>query len=514
MCRNPARFAGPAQHTARTCRAFDLNFGIAMVNITDPVTHAAFAVLVSVVAGTFLLIVVAIFRRWMQIRFSRHVHALRREYRPVVARALCGAHSIAEVEKLSELSLPDLELLLDPVFSKRKLPERCLDALRNLCADLRLIKLWESRVARGSIADTSQSESGEGGPDPAVLRHLERAKSIRNLGALRHRASWPLLVKALDDRHLDIQLVALRSLAAINAEESFPVLGERLQAVILGTVQFPPLQGLRAAMVSFELSCASSLMPLLLHPHRIVRHYAADILRTMVYHQAARRPDFGLTSEIITPGMVELLLTKLPKDASSDVRARTAEVIVFLNNSRTDSVLRELLKDRQWFVRMRAVRALARRGHALAPLHAGICECLRDPHWRVREAAIHTLLSFGPEGTGEVFRQFMQSPDGAAREQILEIVERAGLAGALADAYEVDGGSDGMASAEPSKAGGTGRAVAQVSPGGGAATHAEFLHRVDSGLEPGNQASNARGQKSKGASQPPLEDDGRHSPSL
>ena len=76
------------------------------------------------------------------------------------------------------------------------------------------------------------------------MRYLLRAKSIRNLGTLRHRPSWPLLVNALDDRHPDIQLVALRSLAALGAPESFPVLRERLHAVVQGNSTIPAVAGI------------------------------------------------------------------------------------------------------------------------------------------------------------------------------------------------------------------------------------------------------------------------------
>ncbi len=487
-----------------------------MFNITDPVTRAALAVLVSVLAGTCLLILVAVFRRGMQIRFSRYVHYLRKQYRPILAKVLSTTRDTTGIEALRSLPLNDLELLLDPVFSKRKLPERCLGSLQSLCAELGLIKLWESRVANGHAVHPPRPRFDSGGmhADHPSLRHLLRAKSIRNLGTLRHRPSWPLLNMALDDRKVDIQMVALRSLAEMGAPESFPVLGDRLQSVVQGTASSPPLQGLRAAMVRFDHSCAPALMPSLLHPHRNVRYYAAEILRTMVYRHAAQDSAFALTPQIITPAMVEVILTLLPQDPNSDVRARAAEVMVFLGDTRTAPVLQTLLRDPQWFVRMRAVRALARPGIPATLPQAAICECLRDPHWRVREAAIQTLLSSGQEGTHEVFRQFLQSPDGEMREQILEIVQRAGLARDLADAYEAEGSSDGVAPSEPLAGAGAGKAIPADLPKPRTAARAEFLHRVVPGLDPGNSTSNARGQKPKGAYRRQPQNDGPRYPSV
>jgi hypothetical protein len=67
-----------------------------MGNIADPVTHWAFVILVSVVMGTGLLIAVAFFRRWTQIRYARYVHTLQRQYRPLLAEALSGRGTLRE----------------------------------------------------------------------------------------------------------------------------------------------------------------------------------------------------------------------------------------------------------------------------------------------------------------------------------------------------------------------------------------------------------------------------------
>ena len=77
---------------------------------------------------------------------------------------------------------------------------------------------------------------------------------------------------------------------------------------------------------------------------------------------------------------MELLLTGLAVDASAEIRARVAEVLVFLADPRAASVLHKLLRDRQWFVRLRTVSALARSRQSTASLHLEIRECLRDPH--------------------------------------------------------------------------------------------------------------------------------------
>lgn len=234
-----------------------------MVNIADPITHWVLMMLLSVVMGTFLLIAAAFLRRWQQIRYSYYVHYLRSDYRPILAKALAGERSPSGIEALRELSIADLEIVVDPLFSKRKLTERQLVFLLALCAELGLIRLWQSRSAKGppDVSVPSGAGAARRFADRPAVRYLLRAKSIRNLGKLRHRESWPLLAKAMDDRHHDIQLLALRSLASMGAPESFPMLRDRLHAVAQGKSATPPLPGLRAAMVSFDLSCVPAAFP-------------------------------------------------------------------------------------------------------------------------------------------------------------------------------------------------------------------------------------------------------------
>ena len=109
--------------------------------------------------------------------------------------------------------------------------------------------------------------------------------------------------------------------------------------------------------------------------------------------------------------------------------------MVFLADPRATPVLRNLLLDPQWFVRLRTVRALAHLRQAAAPLRLDIRECLRDPHWQVREAAIHTLISLGEEGRHQLYEYFLTSPDRTSREQIVEVIERTGLMSALVEEY-------------------------------------------------------------------------------
>ena len=407
-----------------------------MAKFADPVMQWAFLIMVSVVMGTCLLILVAFFRRWQQFRYGRYIHALQRQHRPALAKLLSGARSPSDVEALRELPWEDLELLLDPLLSKRRLPERCFVFLQALCVELGLIELWQGRVVPWHAASPSSGNRERHDVRArAGMRYLRRIKSMRNLGVLRHRPSWPLLVKALDDRHPEVQVVALRALAALGAPECFPFLRERLHAVVQGHLTSPPVHGLQAAMVSFDLTCAPALLPSLRHADRQIRLYATEILRAMIHREEVRQPRLTLTQELLTPPLVEWLLTELAVDASAETRARAAEVIVFLADPCATPVLRNLLLDDQWFVRLRTVQALANLRRAAAPLRLDIRQCLRDPHWQVREAAIHTLISLGPEGRVQLYEHFLTSPNHPTREQTVEVIERTGLMSDLVEQY-------------------------------------------------------------------------------
>jgi len=403
---------------------------------TASLTHLAVMTIALVIMGTLLLMAVAIFRRWQQVRYARYLHSLRKRYRPILAESLRGTCTAAGIVALQELPRSDLELLIDPLFSKRKVPESHLVFLQSLCGQLGLTQLWQYRLVTGE-EPPYQPASPSGAPRRLsarpLLSFLLRAKSIRNLGILRHRSSWPHLVKALDDPHPDIQSVALRALAAIRAHESFPAILERLTTVALGGPASLSLRALRTALISFDLGCSAALVPPLRHPYPPIRALGADILREMVRREAARVPDFFLRPEDSSPELIELILSDLCRDASAEVRGRVAEVLAYLSDARATAVLHELLFDPEWYVRLRAVRGLASPRHASAL--AGVRACLRDPHWRVREAAIRTLIALGPLGRKELYECFLTTQDPILRDQLVVEIERTGLMASLINDY-------------------------------------------------------------------------------
>jgi HEAT repeat protein len=410
-----------------------------MAHGMEPLTEMACAILVLVLVGTGLLVAAAVVRRQQQERYFEGVNHLRRRYRPVLRRLLAGKCDPQGLAALRALPQQDLEILLDQFLSHARLPPAQAGLLRKLCAELGLLEIWQ-RHLRGQVEAVSFRDALS---HPEGLLHLSRrlnfllrGRSARNLGALRDQASWPLLVQALDDPHPDVQAVALRSLAAIQEPQSFPGLVERLHAAVLGNSPLISPRAFAAALASFPLSQVLGLLPSLRHPHARIRSLATDILREMVKRQVASDGDFVLDPALFPRELTDLFLTELASDPDPEVRGRAVAVIAHLDPARSAPVLRELLDDPAWFVRLRTLRAFAeRRG---SPELGEISRRLTDPHWAVREAAAQALLAFGPEGVDKLLEHFLNSGNPAGQEQVVEEMQRAGLIPLLLERYGND----------------------------------------------------------------------------
>jgi HEAT repeat protein len=328
------------------------------------------------------------------------------------------------------------------LFGEKNQAMISLPVLQLLAVDLGLVEFWEQhlrgRSARGNLRQAfSRSESVLERIGP--LGFLLRARSAARLGLIRHRPSWCVLVRALDDPHPDVRSAALRALAAIAEPQSFAALAERLQAEALapsGNVSVPEL---KAALVCFPLRQAPELAPLLEHPHSRVRLLAAEVVREMVAPRSGVGDDLPLRPQDLAPELAELFLSRLALDENPDVRARAAAVIARLADSRAGLRLGMLLEDAQWFVRLHAVRAIAQR--RFIKLAGNVTEHLTDANWRVREAAVRTLLSFGLAGAERLREHFLTTQDPYSLEQIVEELQRHGLLPLLLG----DSGQDGDA---------------------------------------------------------------------
>jgi len=405
--------------------------------LIEHIAEVVIALVIIVLLGTAALASAAIARRQRRERYFQRIDDLRQRYGPVIAAVLSQKIEYARgLEVLKGISGRDRNYVLEQLCLERRPAPEQVPLLRRLCEDLGLVKVWQDRLSgrmgKASLRDAWARPEGVvervGG-----LRFLLRARSADNLGIIQHRPSWPLLVRALGDPHPDVQAVAVRSLAAIQEPESFPALVERLHAVLLKPSAALSLRAVKTALVSFPLKDAVGLAPSLGHSHRRIRFVATDIVREMVERLAVQEEDFVLEPKTFPAQLAESFLTQLGFDENPDVRARAAPVIAYLADPRATPVLLALLGDAEWFIRLHAVRAFAKRKYiSQAPQ---IARRLTDPHWMVREAAARTLLVFGRVGSDQLTNHFLETEDRYSREQIADQMQRAGLIPGLLAQY-------------------------------------------------------------------------------
>lgn len=393
-----------------------------------------FVLSVGVFAGALVLSTIAILRR------------LQRE-KDLAALAPSRDYIFSILNRLLDDSMEysmGLSLLLDVVQNgnkhmaerllfERKASPKSLPLLQKLAEDLGLLRAWQCRLEESAPDGKRRFRFyGQG-----LLRRfrflafLARARSADRLGRIHHRASWRLLVKGLNDPNSDVQAVALRSLANIGEAQSFPFLIERLRAAGLSAAGLSDTglseRELTAALARFPPQMARCLTPLLEDSNPRLRRLATDVLLEMACAQTALPGDLRFTPDEFGRDVVDLILTRLPDDENPDVRARAADLLGQLGEEhRASRCLARLMADREWYVRLHAVRAAGKKGvEGWVPLISG---CLKDPHWRVREAAAHALAGCGPAGTRQLLDTFLSTEDIYAREQILEEFELCSIA--------------------------------------------------------------------------------------
>jgi HEAT repeat protein len=405
--------------------------------LIEHVTEVVSLLLIILLLANGAVIAVAITRRQWRKRFFQRLDDVRQQYAPVVAALLVGKLDYARgLGALKEISGLDRDYLLEQLCLPKQPSAAQVPTLRRLAEDLGLVKVWQRQLAgQFDVATLGDALARPEGLFQLVrwLRFLLRAKSAENLGTIRHQPSWPLLLKALDDAHSDVQVAALRSLAAIGEPESFPALVGRLHEVVLNPATRLSLRSIKTALVSFPLAQAPALVPSLQHEHRGIRFLATDVIREMVNRQAAADEELVLEPEIFPAELRELFLTRLCFDDNPDVRARAAPVIARIMDPRSAPVLLTLLEDSQWFVRLHTLRALS--APKFQPQASEIARRLRDSNWMVREAAAKALRLFGQPGIRQLYDNFLSSPDRYSREQIADEMQRSGLIPALLGRY-------------------------------------------------------------------------------
>jgi HEAT repeat protein len=386
-------------------------------------TSLARSILATVTGGALALAAGAMVLRWRHDRLERRVKSLCIYYGLTPAGLLQGRYSAQCLARLRVLPLSHLEILLEPLLLKCSSAPALVTVLQELCLEFGLIDVWQRRIL-DQFAPVPFRQAFTM-PDGLLhffprLHFLLRARSARSLGLLRHQASWPILARALDDPHSDVQQAALRSLAALREPQSFPALLQRMDLAASDSRRGLSLHSLKAAMAHFPLSQALQLLPAMRHPNPRVRVAAAEILREMAKREPAEAPALIQYKDVF-----DRELARLTSDVDPEVRAITSEVIAHLDFGVPSSVACKGLQDPQSSVRMGALQTLAQ-GPRLLPV-AEIERFLSDPQRTVRQAALRALVSYGREGVSKLYEQFLKTEDKTLRDLIIEELEHAGL---------------------------------------------------------------------------------------
>ncbi|MHB8655693.1 MAG: HEAT repeat domain-containing protein [Terriglobia bacterium] len=414
--------------------------------LLEHIIELVWAMILLILTGTGLLITITVIRRKRREEYFRRIDALRDRYNPLIAALLDGKldYELGR-NALNAIAGRDRIHVLELLLLQKKPQPLQTPILRQLCQELGLVEVWQHNLTGANGSESwgqalARTDGVLGQIEP--LCFLLRAASAENLGIILHQPSWPLLVKALRDDYPDVGSVAARSLAAIGEPESFQALWDRLCAVILDPLCRVSLRSIKMALISFPIGQANKLLPALEHSNGRIRFQAVDIIREMAEQQVAGDEKFVLDGRTFTTELAEIFLGRLCLDDNADVRARAAAVISIVADPRATPVLLTLLEDPQWFVRLHAARALAKRKDlSRAKL---IAHRLTDSQWMVREAVTRTLLAYGRPGLDELLDQLLKNQDRYAKEQIADAFQRAGLLPTLLEQYAKNG--DGIES--------------------------------------------------------------------
>lgn len=387
------------------------------------VPYFAVVTVVLVTLATAAQLAVALYRRWRDDQSLRQIQRLGRLCAPTINAAITGYMPTAKaVEIIVGICRRTRADRLERLFLAKSPSARKIPLLRGVCRQLGLVQRWETDLARPSRKRRSKWFS-----------FLRRAQSAYNLGILCCQESWPVLVKALNDPHPDVNAAAAIALARIAEPLSFPALVECLgQATASRRADFP-LWSLRAALAAFPLESATALLPSLKSASTKARIIAVEALAGMV-RRASAHPSHP-QGEVKLPGeLLEALRGDMRHDPRAEVRAWTATILSQVECAGTRELLLSLRDDPEWLVRLHALRALAswRDASLLGELSQG----LEDPHWQVRECAVQELYAAGQCGIHAIFSALSNIRDPRFLEEVAEGIQRFGLVPELARAFQ------------------------------------------------------------------------------
>jgi len=250
---------------------------------------------------------------------------------------------------------------------------------------------------------------------PSWERRAMAAERLGRIGSA--RAVFPLLLTVRDtkDEDEDVRGAALRALGRIRDPAAIP---ELLEA--LGTPEAALPQRIAEILVRFGEDVVVPLCGEIRNPDSEVRRmWAAEILGWLGNREAA------------------IPLIEALGDVQPEVRAKAAGALGKLSEARAiDRLLEMLLSDPIPFVRTRVAQALGAIGHPRVVDH--LVQVLRDPEWWVRIRAIEALEQIGKEAAGALLAA-IEDEDAEVRRRAATALERMGYVRDSVETLEREG---------------------------------------------------------------------------
>ncbi len=346
------------------------------------------AILLSV-AGIVGLVSFIVARRWYRGRYfsrlSERTFVLRSQWNDILTGKMPASAwrlNRLDCEIVESMLLDGLELAVLP----QELPP-LLGCLRS--SGLLDLRIHEARSQRG----------------------WKRQAALIALGRTRAPEAVPALAEALDAADEETRIAAVRGLGHTELAAAAVSI---IESMLLGRWPLPD----HVVKNALESCCHNT-------PAILVRYLK----------QATGRPRELLArvlGELATPELGEDLIL-LASDNDPEVRASAARAIGNSHPSFAVPVLSVMVEDAEWFVRLRAVVALASTSHSgrVRPLLHGLC----DSNRYVRQRAAWALAQMG-SNLDHILSLVVETQDNYALQAFISELERSGAIENLVDALE------------------------------------------------------------------------------
>lgn len=236
------------------------------------------------------------------------------------------------------------------------------------------------------------------------FRGWRREAALVRLGRTRAPEAVPVLAAALDDRHANTQLAAVRGLARTGLPSAAEAMLERFVTKQLS------LEG--TSLLNALIACTQA-NPRIVLPYLFTSHgERREVLARVISEIPPQTASADLRDDLL----------RLAGDSSPEVRASAARALAHTEFGFAFPALAALSEDPQWFVRLRAVTALGEFADAGAmPV---MLRALCDRNRLVRQRAAEALARI-PDSIS-VLQGVLETRDSYALQALIAELDRAG----------------------------------------------------------------------------------------